>query len=111
MKTPYRAAILNEPQYAGPCLLTGFALFGFRDQPPEECTRGSADVIAAFRVPLHADQELGAERRIVLDGFDDAIIRTARYDPQSLARDGNRLVVAGIHGKTPVAVRLGRFLG
>ena len=104
-------AILNKPQYADPCLLTGYTLFGFHDQPLKERTRGGADVIAAFRMPLHADQKLGAERGIILHGFDDAVIRAARDDPQTFARDGNRLVMAGIHGETPIAIRLGCFGG
>ena len=61
----------------------------FVDEALEEGAGGGADVVAALRVPLHADEKLRGEGGVVLDGFDDAVVRAACDDAQALAGDGD----------------------
>jgi hypothetical protein len=92
---------------------------------PEKGTAGGADLIAALGVPLYPEKELDrsgsgsssgsimfhVEHLIVvglqLDGLNDAIVRTAGYDPQAVARSGHGLVMAAVDGQAQKAIGRG----
>ena len=87
---------------------------GFGDEAIEESARGGADVVAAFRMPLNAEDEVGGGAfggLSAFDGFDDGILRAAGGDAKAVAGDADGLVMAGVDGETEEVALLRRFVG
>src|SRR5258708_4973436 len=64
-------------------------------------------------MPLNAEDEVGGGAFAGLaafDGFDDAILRAAGGDAESVAGDTDRLVVAGVDGQAKEVVLFGSFV-
>lgn len=76
----------------------------------EESAGGGADLVAPLRVPLHAEDEVGAARSLpAFDGLDDRVLRAAGGDAKAVAGDSDGLVVAGVDGEPEKAVLLRRL--
>src|ERR1700751_274943 len=74
---------------------------GLGDEAVEEGTRRSADVVAALRVPLHAEDEVGGGAfggLTTFDRFDDPVLRAAGGDAETVTGDADGLMVAGVDG-------------
>src|SRR5271155_3309873 len=85
---------------------------GFGYESVEEGAGGWADVVAAFGMPLDAEDEVGGGAfgsLAAFDGFDDCVLRAAGGDAEAIARDADGLVVAGVDGEAKEAALLGGF--
>jgi hypothetical protein len=70
---------------------------GFGDEAVEEGAGGGADVVAALRMPLHAENEMGGgpfAGLAAFHGFDDGVLRAASGDAEPVAGNADGLVVA-----------------
>ena len=86
----------------------------FGDEAVEESAGGRTDVVTAFRVPLDAENKVGggAFRSLAaFNGLDNGVLRAACGNPESVAGNSNRLMVAGVDGQAKEVVLLRRFLG
>ena len=80
---------------------------GFGDEAVEDGLRGGADVVAALGMPLDAKDEVDVWIVRILaafDGLDDGVLWTAGGDTETVARDADGLMVAGVDRKAEEVV-------
>jgi hypothetical protein len=69
---------------------------GFDDEAIEESAGGRADVVAALRVPLDAEDEVSVRMVRILaafDSFDDGVLRATSRDPEAIAGNPDGLMM------------------
>ena len=85
---------------------------GFGDEAMEESARGGTDVVAALRMPLDAEDKVGAVGSLTaFHGFDDSVLRAASRDSKTVAGDADSLMMTGIDWKAEETILFGRFFG
>jgi hypothetical protein len=78
----------------------------------EEGLGGGADVVAALRVPLDAEDEvMGVWGLAAFYGFDDSVLRAAGGDAEAVAENADGLMVAGVDGQSKEPILLWGFGG
>ena len=85
---------------------------GFGDEAVEDGLRGGADVVAALGMPLDAKDEVDVWIVRILaafDGLDDGVLWTAGGDTETVARDADGLMVAGVDRKAEKVLLFGSF--
>lgn len=84
------------------------------DEALEDCSAAGADLGAALGMPLDSKDKVGFfafGSLAAFDGFDDAILWAAGRDAETVARDSDGLVMAGVDGETKEIVLNGGFSG
>src|SRR5438270_7772083 len=87
---------------------------GFGDEAVKQGAGGGADVVAALRVPLHTEDEVGGGAfggLTTFDRFDDPVLRATGGDAQTVAGDADGLMVAGVDGQAKEVVVFGSLVG
>jgi hypothetical protein len=85
---------------------------GFGDESVKERFRGWADVVAAFGMPLDAEDEVGDGSFVglaTLNRFYDTILRAACGDAEAVARNTDGLMMAGVDRQAEEAALFGSF--
>lgn len=86
----------------------------FRDKALEDGSRGGAELIAAFGMPLEAKDEVSVSTFCSLSAFycfDDGVLRATGGDAEAVAGDADRLMVAGVDGKAEETLLQRGFFG